>query len=153
MLFGGALFAALGIAAAVNARDAIDDQARARAPLGQPTIFEAVVGERYTVYVIARRAESVARGVQCEIGDGQRFHGSRQGTRITLGDASSVGRFTAAAGTVELVCAGPATDPYVVSPGGSGIVRSILEIVGGALVALGGIGLIIWGLVGRRVPA
>jgi hypothetical protein len=153
MAFGGALAAALGIAAAVNARDAIEDQAVARAPLGQPTSFKAVVGERYTVYVIAGRAESIAPRVECETGGGARFSGSKQGTTVTLGSATSVGRFDATERTVDIVCGGPTTAPYVVSPGGTGIVRGILEIIIGAFVALGGIALIIWGLIGRRVPA
>ena len=72
---------------------------------------------------------------------------------MTLGSASSVGRFDGRAGTMDIVCAGPTTDDYVVTPGGTGILKSIFSIIGGAFVALGGIALIIWGLIGRRVPA
>jgi hypothetical protein len=152
MALGGALAVALGIAAAVNAREAIEDQAVARAPLGQPVRFEAVVGERYTVYLLTGR-ERIVNRTACETGGGERFRGSRQSTRVTLGSAASVGRFTAREGTIDLVCGGPTTDTYVVSPGGTGILRSILFIIAGAFVMIGGVGLLIFGLVGRRVPA
>jgi hypothetical protein len=153
MLVAGALGVVVGIAGAIDARASIEDDAVASAPLGQPTSFEAVGEERYTVYVIAGRADSIVQRVECETGGGARLRGSRQGTSVTLGNASSVGRFDAPAGTVDIVCGGPTTDQYVVTPGGTGILRSILSIVGGAFVALGGIALIIWGLIGRRVPA
>ena len=51
----------VGIAGAVSARSDIEDDAVARAPLGQPTSFEGEAGVRYTVYVISRRAD-VDRG-------------------------------------------------------------------------------------------
>ena len=111
MLVAGALGVVVGIAGAVNARASIEDDAVASAPLGQPTSFEAPGGERYTVYVIAGRApirSSVASS--CETGGGARFSGSRQGTSVTLGNASSVGRFDAPAGTVDIFCGGPTTD-------------------------------------------
>jgi hypothetical protein len=153
MLVIGAGGVAIGVAGAVNARGAIEDDAVARAPLGQPTSFDADSAERYTVYVISGRAESIVGRTGCETSSGARFSGARQGTSVTLGSASSVGRFDAPAGTVDIVCSGPATDDYVVTPGGTGILRSIFSIIGGAFVALGGIALIIWGLIGRRVPA
>ena len=153
MLFFGALAAVVGIAGAVSARADIEDEAVARAPLGQPTSFEGEAGVRYTVYVISRRADVIVGRTGCQASGGARFSGARQGTSVTLGNASSVGRFDGRAGTIDIVCAGPTTDDYVVTPGGTGILRSILEIVGGAFVALGGIGLVIWGLIGRRVPA
>ena len=37
------------------------------------------------------------------------------------------------------------------TPERPGMLRSILIIVGGVLVGLAGLGLVIWGLVGRRV--
>jgi hypothetical protein len=157
MVLAGALGVAIGIAGAVNARSAIEDDAVARAPLGQPTSFKADSGTRYTVYVIAKGAfddsdRLVARS-NCQTSSGARFSGARQGTSVTLGSAASVGRFDGRAGTIDIVCAGPTTDDYVVTPGGTGILRSIFSIIGGALVALGGIALVIWGLIGRRVPA
>jgi hypothetical protein len=78
---------------------------------------------------------------------------TRQGTSVALGDASSVGRFDAPARRIDIICGGPTADPYVVTPAGAGILRDILSIIGGAFVALGGIGLIMWGLIGRRVTA
>jgi hypothetical protein len=153
MIVLGALAVVVGIAGAVNARANIEDDAVARAPLGQPTSFDGEAGTRYTVYVISRRADSIVGRTGCQTSSGGRFSGARQGTSVTLGSASSVGRFDGVAGTIDIVCAGPTADDYVVTPGGTGILRSILSIIGGAFVALGGIGLIIWGLIGRRVPA
>ena len=157
MLLCGAAAVAVGIAGAVTARDRIESDAVARAPLGQPTSFEADSAQRYTVYVIFDGAfnagDRVVGRTGCETSGGARFSGARQSTSVTLGSASSVGRFDARAGTVDIVCAGPTTDDYVVTPGGTGILRSIFSIIGGALVALGGIALLIWGLIGRRVPA
>jgi hypothetical protein len=153
MLVIGAAAVVIGVAGAVNARSAIEDDAVARAPLGQPASFEADSGERYTVYVIAGRADSIVGRTGCQTSSGARFSGARQGTSVTLGSASSVGRFDAPQGTVDIVCAGPTTDDYVVTPGGTGILKSIFSIIGGALVAVGGVPLAIWGLIGRRVPA
>ena len=153
MLFLGALAVVLGIAGAISARADIEDEAVARAPLGQPTSFEGAAGVRYTVYVISRRADVIVGRTGCQASGGARFSGARQGTSVTLGNASSVGRFDGRAGTIDIVCAGPTTDDYVVTPGGTGILRSILMIIAGAFVALGGIALVIWGLIGRRVPA
>ena len=157
MILAGAIAVAVGIGGAVNARSNIEDNAVARAPLGQPTSFEAQDGVRYTVYVILggafNNSDSVVGRTGCQTSGGARFSGARQGTSVTLGSASSVGRFDGRAGTMDIVCAGPTTDDYVVTPGGTGILKSIFSIIGGAFVALGGIALIIWGLIGRRVPA
>jgi hypothetical protein len=157
MLAAGALGVIVGISGAVNARDRIEEDAVARAPLGQPTSFEAAGSQRYPVYVIFggafNNSDRVVPRVGCQTSSGARFSGARQGTSVTLGSASSVGRFEAPAGTVDIVCGGPTTDDYVVTPGGTGILRSIFLIIGGAFVLLGGIALIIWGLIGRRVPA
>jgi hypothetical protein len=149
----GAVFVVVGIAGAIVARSNIEDDAVARAPLGQPTSFEGEAGVRYTVYVISRRADFIVGRTSCQTSTGGRFSGARQGTSVTLGNASSVGRFDGAGGTIDIVCAGPTADPYVVTPGGTGILRSILSIIAGAFVALGGVALVIWGLIGRRVPA
>jgi hypothetical protein len=71
---------------------------------------------------------------------------------VTLGRPATIGRFDAPGGAVSVVCAGP-SDDYVVTPGGTGILKSVLGIIGGAFVGLGGILLFIFGLIGRRVPA
>ena len=46
MILAGAIAVAVGIGGAVNARSNIEDNAVARAPLGQPTSFEAQDGIR-----------------------------------------------------------------------------------------------------------
>jgi hypothetical protein len=161
LLAGGAVALVIGITGAVTARSGIEDNAVARAPLGQPTSFQADGAQRYTVYVIFSvgvlsndtRQERIIARTACETSSGASFRGSFQGTSVTLGSASTVGRFDAPAGEVSITCAGPSTDAYVVTPGGTGIFRSIVEIIAGAFAAVGGLLLLTWGLIGRRVPA
>ena len=85
---------------------------------------------RYTVYVIFggafNNSDSVVGRTGCQTSGGARFSGARQGTSVTLGSASSVGRFDGRAGTIDIVCAGPTTDDYVVTPGGTGILQEHL---------------------------
>jgi hypothetical protein len=161
LLVAGAIAVAIGITGAVTARSAIEDDAVARAPLGQPTSFTADASGSYTVYVIfsggvfsdSDRQERIIARTACQTSSGATFRGASQGTSVTLGSASTVGRFDAPAGEISITCAGPTTDAYVVTPGGAGIFRSVLEIVGGAFAVIGGALLLIWGLIGRRVPA
>jgi hypothetical protein len=161
LLVGGAVAVVIGISGAVTARSAIEDDAVARAPLGQPTSFRADAGQKYTVYVIfsdgvfsnSDRQDAIISRTACETSSGASFRGAFQGSSVTLGSASTVGRFTAPGGEVSVNCAGPTTDPYVVTPGGTGLLKSIGEIIGGAFAVIGGLLLLIWGLIGRRVPA
>ncbi|MDA0163618.1 hypothetical protein OM076_25315 [Solirubrobacter ginsenosidimutans] len=161
LLIAGGVAVVIGITGAVTARSAIEDNAVARAPLGQPTSFRAEAGQRYTVYVIfsggvfsnTDRQEQIIARTACETSSGAQFRGAFQGSSVTLGSASTVGRFTAPGGEISVNCAGPSTDAYVVTPGGTGIFRSIIEIIAGAFGAVGGLLLLIWGLIGRRVPA
>ena len=53
---------------------------------------------------------------------------------------------------MTIACDGPEGVSFLVTPSGDGLLRSILFIVGGVLVGLAGLGLVIWGLVGRKVP-
>jgi hypothetical protein len=150
----------LGITAVVGERQRIEDDAVARGIVGETVSFEAAEASHYTVYLILEgrigddlRDEAVVARTRCETSSGARFSGSRQGAAVTLGRASTVGRFDAPAGEIAVSCVGADGERYIVTPGNEWILRSILEIVGGAFALLAGAGLLIWGLAGRRVPA
>ena len=154
---GGILF---GIASAVGARDEIESNAVARGLSGEPIGFTALEGDDYTVFLLnafgntEAQERAVARTtcmVSYPIG-GTRFSGSRQGFSLTLGSASSIGHFEAPAGAVGLLCTGSGSGEIVVTPGRPGIGRALIGIVGGAFAILAGIALIVWGVIGRRVP-
>ena len=78
LLVGGAVALVIGISGAVTARSAIEDNAVARAPLGQPTSFRADAGQRYTVYVIfsggvfsnTDRQDAIIARTACETSSG-----------------------------------------------------------------------------------
>ncbi len=163
---GGLAGVGLGIVATINERDKIDNDAVARGAPGETLTFEAPEAGDYTVFLIfhggglqqTTRQERVVRNTECQVdlaGTGRTvFTGSRQSVSITLGSASSVGRFDTGPGPVTLLCQGFADDvEYAVTAGQPSLLRSIMTIIGGAFAAAGGIGLLIWGLIGKRVPA
>jgi hypothetical protein len=161
VLVGLALIAA-GIVAVVTSvvdivgeRDRIESEAVARGLLGEPLTFAAAEQSDYTVYLLS--GAGFVTQTNCVVslaGGGQTtFSGSNQGVNYEIGSATSVGRFDAGAGDTEIRCEPQAPVEYVVTPGEPAIVRAVLLIVGGAFVILAGIGLLIWGLIGKRVPA
>jgi hypothetical protein len=159
LIVAGFAAVAAGIAAAVGARDQIESDAVARGAPGEPLTFSAAEPGDYTVFLVGSFGDSTAteRAVArtaClatfDVGARQ-FTGSRQGFSITLGSASSIGHFDAPAGNVSVRCDGPGSGEIVVSPGRPGIGIAIAGIIGGAFVGLAGVGLLIWGLIGRRV--
>jgi hypothetical protein len=113
--------------------------------------FTAAEPREYRVFLLYVDESAVSR-TACEASTGDRFTGARQSVSVTLGNASSVGTFDAPAGTVTVSCAGPEGANFVVTPTSDSLLRIILTIVTGALVAVAGVLLLIWGLVGRRVP-
>lgn len=88
------------------------------------------------------------------------FTGSRQGSSVVIGDAASVGWFTASPGVVDLTCGYTDRSRFseqrrddgaqlFVAPGKPAGSSGVLGIVGGAFLAVGG-GLVLGrGLVGR----
>lgn len=136
----------------IGERDRIEDEAVARGVLPEAVRFSAAADDEYRVFVIGGDAEDDAGRTNCETSDGGSFSGSNQGVSVVLGNAASVGTFDAPAGELTVTCAGPEGLDFVVTPTGGSLVRSILTIVGGALIVCAGLGLAIWGLVGRRVP-
>ena len=106
---GGILF---GIAAAVGARDEIESKAVARGLSGEPLGFTALEGDDYTVFLLnafggtEAQERAVAR-TSCIVSypaGGTQFSGSSQGFSLTIGNASSIGRFDTEAGDVEILC-------------------------------------------------
>ena len=151
MIVAGMVGVGVGIVAVIGERDRIDDEAVARGALPQQLDFTAELRE-YRVFVIGGDAESQATQTACQTSSGADFSGSSQGVSVTLGNASSVGTFDAPAGAMTIACDGPEGASFVVTPTGDGLLRSILMIVFGALIGAAGLGLAIWGLIGRRVP-
>ena len=151
LMAAGAFGVVFGIVAVIGERDRIEDEAVARGNLPAQLDFTAENRE-YRVFVISGDAESDSTGTACRTSTGAEFDGSDQGVSVTLGNASSVGTF-AGAGQMSIACDGPEGEAFIVTPTGGDLLRSILIIVGGALVGVLGLVLVIWGLIGRRVPA
>ncbi len=159
LIVAGSAALVAGIVAAVGARDRIESDAVARGAPGEPLTFRAAAPGDYTVFLIGSFGDSTA--VERAVGrtaclaafdvGARQFSGSRQGFSITLGSASSIGHFDAPAGNVSVRCDGPGSGEIVVSPGRPGIGIAIAGIIGGAVLGLSGLGLLIWGLIGRRV--
>jgi hypothetical protein len=162
---GGLAGLGLGIVATIDERDRIDDDAVARGVPGETLTFEATEAGDYTVFLIfhggvlnsTRRQERAVRNTECQAdlaGTGRTvFTGARQGVSTTIGSASSVGRFDTGPGQVTVLCQTfSGDDEYAVTAGRPAIWRSVLMIIAGAIAAAGGIGLLIWGLIGKRVP-
>lgn len=150
MIVAGLAGVAVGIVAVIGERDRIDDEAVARGELPAELNFNAEARE-YRVFIVGGNAESDSAQTGCQTSGGADFNGSSQGVSVTLGNASSVGTFDGA-GQMTIACDGPEGATFLVTPTGDGLLRSILIIVGGVLVGLAGLGLVIWGLVGRKVP-
>lgn len=157
-LVAGLIAVGTGIVSVVGERERIEDEAVARGVVGETATFQATQARRYTVYLIFGgrigndlREERVIARTACATSSGASFTGSRQGSAVTLGRASTVGRFDAPAGEIAVRCSGPYAENYIVTPGGASLMGGVLLIVGGAFLAVGGILLLIWGLVGRRV--
>ncbi|HEX6025377.1 MAG TPA: hypothetical protein VFZ00_25515 [Solirubrobacter sp.] len=155
----GLVAIAFGAISAVGARDEIESKAVARGLSGEPLSFTTLEPHDYTVFLLNAYGNSEAQEravartscvVSFPIG-GTQFSGSSQGFSMTLGSASSVGHFDAPAGAVGVLCAGSGSGEIVVTPGRPGIGAAIAGVVGGAFVILAGIGLIVWGAIGRRV--
>ena len=151
MIVAGCVAVGVGIVAVIGERNRIDDEAVARGALPQELNFTAESRE-YRVFIIGGNAESQAGQTACQTSSGADFNGSQQGVSVTLGNASSVGTFDSPGGALTIACDGPEGASFVVTPTGDGLLRSILMIVFGALVGAAGLGLAIWGLIGRRVP-
>ena len=159
LILGGFAAIAAGIVFAVGERDRIETEAVARGATGEPLAFTADEPGDYTVFLIgafgdSTRTERVVARTACVVAfsvGARQFSGSRQGFSITLGSAASIGHFDAPAGDVELQCQGPGFGEIVVTPGRPGIGLALGGIFGGAVSILAGIGLLIWGLIGRRV--
>jgi hypothetical protein len=150
MIVGGLAGVTIGIVAVIGERDRIDDEAVTRGELPAELSFTAEARE-YRVFVVSGNAESDSARTACQTSTGADFDGSNQGVSVTLGNASSVGTFDGS-GQMTIACDGPEGVSFLVTPTGDGLLRSILFIVGGVLVGLVGLGLVIWGLVGRKVP-
>ena len=166
LVLGGIAATIAGIAGAVDSFGAIEDDAVGRATVRAGEVrdtvtFEVPPGDRrhYTVWVLfdgltsnSDIRELAVRDTGCAavLPDGveTRFRGARQGTSVTIGDASTVGHFSSQPGRVEVRCAyitgtlrserqRPDALPYVVSPGKpSG--ADTLTILGGVFGALAG---------------
>jgi hypothetical protein len=150
LIVAGLVGVGAGIVAVIGERDRIEDDAVAEGTLPAELDFTAETRE-YRVFVISGNAESDSADTACRTSGGADFDGSNQGVSVTLGNASSVGTFEGD-GAMTIACDGPEGERFIVTPTGGNLVRSILIIVGGALVGALGLGLLIWGLVGRRVP-
>lgn len=182
VLVGGCVAAIGGIVRAVDERDRIESGAVARgvvtavAPEEERVTFEVPDRDRrdYTVYllfegVVSKEPEQelAVRDTGCTAtlpsGDQTTFRGSRQNVSSSVGQASSVGHFSAAPGTVAIRCAyvsssrrsrrqRPDSVAYVVTPGKPAALTGTLAIVGGVFAALAGGFLSAWGWRGRRQP-
>jgi hypothetical protein len=150
LIVAGFAGVAVGIVAVIGERDRIDDEAVASGNLPAQLDFTAENRE-YRVFVVSGNAESDSTGTACRTSTGTELDGSEQGVSVTLGNASSVGTFDAAAGQMSIACDGPEGVRFVVTPKAGNLVRSILIIVCGALVGVLGLVLVIWGLIGRKV--
>jgi hypothetical protein len=150
LIVAGFAGVAVGIVAVIGERDRIDDDAVASGNLPAQLDFTAENRE-YRVFVIGGNAESDSTRTACRTSTGTEFDGSEQGVSVTLGNASSVGTFDAAAGQMSIACDGPEGERFVVTPKAGNLLRSILIIVFGALVGVLGLVLVIWGLIGRKV--
>jgi hypothetical protein len=150
LIVAGFAGVAVGIVAVIGERDRIDDEAVARGTLPAQLDFTAEDRE-YRVFVVSGNAESDSSATACRTSTGTEFDGSDQGVSVTLGNASSVGTFDAAASQMNIACDGPEGVNFIVTPTGGNLLRSILIIVFGALVGALGLGLVIWGLIGRKV--
>jgi hypothetical protein len=166
MIAGGLAGVGLGIVSTVDERERLEDDAAARGAPGETLTFQAEQAGDYSVFLLfhggvfssSTSQERQVRRTQCQAdlaGAGRTvFTGARQSVSITLGSASSIGRFGTGPGEVTVTCRSPAGNAEIlVTPGQPSILRSVLGIIGGAFVLIGGIGLLIWGLIGRRVPA
>ena len=151
LIVAGCVGVGVGIVAVIGERDRIEDDAVARGNLPAQLDFTAEDRE-YRVFVIGGNAESDSTSTACRTSTGTEFDGSDQGVSVTLGNASSVGTFDAAAGRMSLACDGPEGERFIVTPTGGNLLRSILIIVAGALIGAFGLVLVIWGLIGRKVP-
>ncbi len=132
----------------------LEDDAVARGQMGQPLSFTAADPGDYTVYLV-NGFNVGATGCNVALADGTQITlvGARQDVEYTIGNASSIGRFDTEAGDVEILCQPDMAAEYIVTPGTPGIVRTVLMIIAGGFAFFAGIGLLIWGLIGKRVPA
>jgi hypothetical protein len=158
LLVGGLIVLGTGIVAVVKERDRIEEEAVARGKLSETVKFRAATAREYQVYVIFggrisdTEAQDQAIGeTACAVSTGERFSGSRQGTSITIGQASTIGTFSAPAGAITVACTGPDAEDYVVTPSGEPPMRNFATIGVGGLAAVLGLVLFIGGLIGRRV--
>jgi hypothetical protein len=153
MIVGGIVAIILGIVAIVGEVQHIEDDAVARGQMGETLTFTASEPGDYTVNL--NGANVGATGCRVQLADGGQvtLTGAQQDVEYTLGDSSSIGRFDTGAGDVEINCQPQIPAEYFVSPGTPGIVRTVFAIIAGAFAIFGGIGLLIWGLIGKRVPA
>jgi hypothetical protein len=149
LIIAGIAGVALGIVAVIGERDRLDDESVASGNLPGQLDFTAEQRE-YRVFVVGGNAESDSTATACRTSTGTEFDGSDQGVTVTLGNASSVGTFDGA-GRMSIACDGPEGVRFIVTPKGGNLVRSILIIVGGALIGALGLALMIWGLIGRKV--
>ena len=180
-LLGGIVATALGILEAVDERGRIESEAVARGVVtdgrSDPVTFTVPQGERrdYTVYLLFEgrvsrepQQELTVRDTGCTAslpgGGEESFRGARQGVASSIGQASSVGHFTAPPGEVELLCAytsstlrsrrlRPDSVRYVVTPGAPSVASGgVLLIVGGVALAIAGGFMVGWGWRGSRRP-
>ena len=154
LIIGAIAAIVIGIVAIVGELHRIEDDAVARGQMGQTLSFTAADPSDYTVYLVSGLDVS-ATGCRVTVADGAEITlvGARQDVEYTIGNASSIGRFDTEAGDVEILCQPEMAAEYIVTPGTPGIVRTVLMIIAGGFAFFAGIGLLIWGLIGKRVPA
>jgi hypothetical protein len=154
LIAAGIISIVLGIVRIVGEVDKIQDDAVARGFLGEPVTFTAAQPDDYTIYVLSGPDVS---GIACRVapagGQTTTLSGAGQDVEYTVGSASSIGRFETGPGEVEVRCEPGGPFEYIVTPGTPSIVRDILALLGGAFAIFIGIPLLIWGLIGRKVPA
>jgi hypothetical protein len=153
MIVGGIVAIVIGIVAIVGEVQRVEDDAVARGQMGETLTFTASEPGDYTVYLNGTNVG--ATGCQVALPGGRQvtLAGAQQDVEYTLGNSASIGRFDTEAGDVEINCQPQIPVEYFVTPGTPGIVRTVFTIIAGAFVIFGGIGLLIWGLIGKRVPA
>jgi hypothetical protein len=182
-LVAGVVATIAGIVEAVEARGEIESEAVARGEiryfggeLGPPLTFEVPPGgsRDYSVWLIfgrnlvnrEREEDAAVRdsGCQATLANERQvaFGGSTQGTRTTIGSATSLGSFSAPPGEVALRCAyGPGSlrsrgrrpdqVSFVVAPGKtSATTGGVLLILGGVFGGIAGGFLLAWGWRGSR---
>ena len=144
----------IGIFAIVGELDRIEDDAVVRGQMGETLTFTAAEAGDYTVYLVGGPDVSTTACRVTVAGGGRLvLAGAQQDVEYTIGNASSIGRFDTEAGDVEISCEPAFAGEYMVTPGAPDIVPPILGIVAGGFAIFLGIGLFIWGLIGKRVPA